>query len=304
MRPYRTAIAAAIALAMASPTLADAPFVDSKTISQVQQTLQHRGFHVGRSDGIMGPRTQIAVKRFQESENLEPSGQLNRQTLAALGIGDEDAAGEPPDRFTTATIREVQKTLNNRGFRAGAASGVMNSDTRTAIKDFQESENLEQTGHLNRQTLTALGIDAEPAAAGERVVPRAQRESVRRVQQALNDHGFRAGPADGIMGQATRAALREFQRAEHLAATGRLNRQTLEALGIAEPTHVARIGTERAASVRRVQLALRDRGYDPGPVDGVMGRQTVMALREFQRSEQLAATGQLNRQTLEELGVG
>lgn len=51
-----------------------------------------------------------------------------------------------------------------------------------------------------------------------------------RTQTELNALGFDAGPADGVMGQRTRAALRAFQVAEGLRVTGRLDSATLAAL--------------------------------------------------------------------------
>ncbi len=42
-------------------------------------------------------------------------------------------------------------------------------------------------------------------------------------------------------------------------------------------------GRNLAADVRLVQTLLTDRGVDPGPVDGVIGRKTIAAIREFQR---------------------
>ena len=57
-------------------------------------------------------------------------------------------------------------------------------------------------------------------------------ERVRRVQERLTAAGFDAGPADGVMGGRTRAALREFQRARGLDPTGEPNGPTLEELGV------------------------------------------------------------------------
>ncbi len=37
----------------------------------------------------------------------------------------------------------------------------------------------------------------------------------------------------------------------------------------------------RAGHVREVQQALRDAGYDPGPIDGIMGPRTRSALRTY-----------------------
>ena len=52
-----------------------------------------------------------------------------------------------------------------------------------------------------------------------------------------------------------------------------------------------------------VQRRLADRGYDPGPADGAMGQRTEAALRTFQRSVGLPATGQIDDATLAALGL-
>ncbi len=52
-----------------------------------------------------------------------------------------------------------------------------------------------------------------------------------------------------------------------------------------------------------MEQALADSGYDPGPVDGVIDDQTRDALREFQEDRELVATGIVDRETRELLGV-
>ncbi|WP_439598847.1 peptidoglycan-binding domain-containing protein [Falsiroseomonas sp.] len=56
--------------------------------------------------------------------------------------------------------------------------------------------------------------------------------STRQVQDALNQRGYSVGSADGVMGPRTRAALRDFQRANNLSATGRADSATLAALNV------------------------------------------------------------------------
>src|SRR5262245_9537161 len=238
MKPSRTAIAVAVALVLGACTALarDSSYVDSSTIREVQQTLTHRGFRTGPVDGVMGAATRSAVKQFQQSENLEATGQLNRQTLVALGLQPDPAAVRPVRIYGAGTIRKVQQTLNNRGFDAGAVDGSMTPRTQAAVRDFQKSENLEPTGQLNEKTLAALGMPDEPTVVAERrtpifITPPAS-PTVRRVQQALNARGFQAGPPDGVLGPATESALRNFQATERLEATGRLNRATLDALGV------------------------------------------------------------------------
>jgi peptidoglycan hydrolase-like protein with peptidoglycan-binding domain len=70
-------------------------------------------------------------------------------------------------------------------------------------------------------------------------------------------------------------------------------------------TAVAQSGTsaDRRDSVQAVQQALKDKGYDPGAVDGRMGPKTHAAVRDFQKKEGLRATGRVDRKTAEKLGV-
>ena len=55
--------------------------------------------------------------------------------------------------------------------------------------------------------------------------------------------------------------------------------------------------------VKAMQQVLTDRGFDPGPVDGVMGPRTTSALREYQKSENLTVTGQLDVDTAAKLAT-
>lgn len=63
--------------------------------------------------------------------------------------------------------------------------------------------------------------------------------------------------------------------------------------------HAAR----RSPFVREAQLRLLDSGIDPGPVDGVLGEQTSLALKRYQREQGLPITGRLDRLTFERLGI-
>ena len=56
-------------------------------------------------------------------------------------------------------------------------------------------------------------------------------------------------------------------------------------------------------TVRKAQQALKEKGFDPGPVNGVMGDETREALKEFQKANGLSATGMLDEKTKKELGI-
>ena len=84
--------------------------------------------------------------------------------------------------------------------------------------------------------LTALplvALDATDAAAEEAAPQDApmSREQRIQVQQGLAALGFDPGPADGLFGPKTRAAIWDWQNAKGLEATGFLTREEAEALG-------------------------------------------------------------------------
>jgi peptidoglycan hydrolase-like protein with peptidoglycan-binding domain len=55
--------------------------------------------------------------------------------------------------------------------------------------------------------------------------------------------------------------------------------------------------------VRQAQQALKDKGFDPGPIDGKYGPQTREAVRNYQKQNNIVANGRLGGDTYESLGV-
>ncbi|MFP3921361.1 MAG: L,D-transpeptidase family protein [Dichotomicrobium sp.] len=59
-----------------------------------------------------------------------------------------------------------------------------------------------------------------------------------------------------------------------------------------------RVGQER---IRDVQMLLKELGYEPGPIDGYMGRQTSAAIREYQKAHGLKETGAFSEELRDKL---
>ena|SRR5688572_11723725 len=55
--------------------------------------------------------------------------------------------------------------------------------------------------------------------------------------------------------------------------------------------------------IRRAQEALRAKGFDPGAISGRMDARTQEALRKFQTANDLQATGVLDQNTADKLGI-
>ena len=81
--------------------------------------------------------------------------------------------------------------------------------------------------------------------------------------------------------------------------------QTVEA--VQGPAGVDRSPADPLARYRSqmtlAQERLRHSGYQPGPIDGILGFETASALRAYQRAHGLSVTGRATPETLATLGI-
>jgi len=124
-------------------------------------------------------------------------------------------------------------------------------------------------------------------------------DEIRELQSKLKAAGFNPGAIDGTMGRQTRSAVREYAEARGLPNAD-ATRELLARLKAEAPASVASApvssppvsqqfdnSTPDGAApltpdeIRNLQDRLKAAGYYLGAVDGVMGRQTRSAVREY-----------------------
>jgi peptidoglycan hydrolase-like protein with peptidoglycan-binding domain len=69
-------------------------------------------------------------------------------------------------------IMQAQQALNQKGFGAGKADGILGPRTRRALSSFQQNQGLQRSGRLDDKTLAALGVShgqqqSQPSTAGQ-----------------------------------------------------------------------------------------------------------------------------------------
>jgi N-acetylmuramoyl-L-alanine amidase len=118
------------------------------------------------------------------------------------------------------------------------------------------------------------------------------------IQVKLAKLGYDLGidGADGSFGEITENAVKDFQNSRGINEVGIVNEETWRAL--VEATYelgdrllYLRTPYHKGDDVKELQLALNTIGFNTGTVDGIYGRSTERAVREFQKNYGLTRDG-------------
>lgn len=152
--------------------------VGDPDLARIQSVLTDLDLYDGQIDGLKGPRTSAAIRRYQEILGLPQTGQIDaamRRSLIDPATA-ETVASAPPlpkpapgfhggtdtdDALATGSIGDekvhaVQQALVNFGFHELTVDGVMGSQTAEALKTFQKIEGLAESGEPDEATRARL----------------------------------------------------------------------------------------------------------------------------------------------------
>jgi lipid-binding SYLF domain-containing protein/peptidoglycan hydrolase-like protein with peptidoglycan-binding domain len=253
-------------------------------VRQIQMALRNHGLDPGPIDGLMGPRTQKALRDFQLRNNLNPTGELDHETEAALGIEIHTATGvipqvgrqKPTMPAPSEDVRQAQIALKQQGYDPGEINGILSAQTQDALRKFQRANNLPITGTIDERTQSALGVTVQRRADVGRdqmmrdhaammhanvVMVQLSQNDMQKIHKALEAEGITM-PRTGRHAMDMMHAVREFQRKRNLPVTGHLEEQTLQAMNLR-----IRIETQPSATTRTDEAAPRPDRARPGALD-------------------------------------
>jgi peptidoglycan hydrolase-like protein with peptidoglycan-binding domain len=287
------------------------------SVRNLQQKLKTAGFYQASVTQVYDASTQEAVRRFQKAAGLPVDGIVGASTLQKLESWQAkkpsttnrqakkatvvSTQATKPSTTTATTqrrnsnylakgdegesVRALQERLRVAGFYYGNATGVFGPITEEAVKRFQDAYKLNVDGIAGPATLGKLpgvGIgDGEEAP--KKVVNRDKLrvgdrgESVRVIQEQLIQAGYLEGEPNGYYGPYTADAVRRFQAANYLKASG-----------VAGPTTRAKLyssvntASKSEFNTLEIQTRLRERGFYKGKLNGVMAADTKKAIKQAQ----------------------
>jgi peptidoglycan hydrolase-like protein with peptidoglycan-binding domain len=127
-------------------------------IAALQVALQARGLYAGSIDGVRGPATTRAVKRFQRRAGLPADGIPGAQTRRALGRYGRHLLGSRPLAHGAEgwDVAALQFLLAWHGFPSATIDGGLGDHTERALRRFQRWAGLKPDGVAGPGTFAAL----------------------------------------------------------------------------------------------------------------------------------------------------
>jgi peptidoglycan hydrolase-like protein with peptidoglycan-binding domain len=156
-----------------------APRTPGEILADMQRELARRGFYDGAIDGVHGPKTDSAIRDFEQAAGLKPSVQVNEALLQAIMKSNTEApkttvasAAAPAGRNSDAIadmltpsrrVFALQRALAQYGYGQIKPTGIVDAETRSAIEKFERERKLPVTGQPSERVARELtGLTGRP----------------------------------------------------------------------------------------------------------------------------------------------
>ncbi len=225
-------------------------------VLRLQLRLEELGYYITSRDSVCEIDDVVAIRLFQEKNNLDVDGVAGYDTQVLLYsdsaiMYDGSLAGSLTTAYETlkkgmtgAAVKSMQTRLVELGYLSGTPDGIFGTDTAEAVYYFQKNNGLVRDSVAGPDTLKKLfstsAVGNTPAAPTPTAPPATilgsliqkgdKNDSVKTLQQRLIALGYLSGRADGVFGSQTFQAVKEFQKANALKADGIAGSQTIAAL--------------------------------------------------------------------------
>jgi peptidoglycan hydrolase-like protein with peptidoglycan-binding domain len=260
--------------------------------------------------------------RLQDRDHARHEAGSDRRDRHAHG----EAPAALPAEATTGSdeIRQLQEALNQQGFDAGMPpDGKIGKRTTDAVKAFQHQRGLKPTGRMDHATVDAILAAAPPPRTTPDANPQfppvpgevtrdqvPSSQPVPGLQPAPGPQQVPGLPAEPAFGQQVPAqpvpAPQTFGQPSDQQPPGQFAPNPAEPVVPPAPAHgearhapLPDATTRGPDRIRQVQEALNQQGFTVGTPDGRLGKQTVDAIKAFQRKRGFETTGKLDNATVD-----
>ena len=146
-------------------------------VADIQRELSRRNYYDGVVDGRYGPRTDAAVRDFEQASGMKASIEPNEALLGAIKRANTKPAKapsglrpatqqvhvEPAADAASKRVLAIQRALAEYGYGQIKPTGTVDADTKAAIERFERERRLPITGQISdRFTRELAAVTGRP----------------------------------------------------------------------------------------------------------------------------------------------
>lgn len=270
-----------------------------EAVSAIQKPLEEKGYYDYYIDGIFGWRTERAIELLQADLGLTVNGVADAN-LQKIILSGNFSAYDPYRTLSRGDrglrVQEMQQRLRDLGYLADDADAIYGPRTQKAVALFQAENGLRETGTADSSMLKKLFADSANVCSS--YIDLQYGDSgyrVRELNERLKALYYLEGKVGSTYNSATRAAVIRFQQETGLKQTGTATEAVQQKLfSKYAPEYSDYISLQRGddnARVKNLQRRLKELGYYSDSIDGYFGKNTLSAVKKFQRAVGLTANG-------------
>ena len=259
-----------------------------------EQALAAAGHNLGKvyDNGLGVPEDNAEAAKWYRlaAEQGDPRSQFNLGHMYANGEGVEEDDQEAVRWYQLAAAQGYAAAQNGLGYMYFNGEGVPKDDTEAMRWYLLAAKQGDVAAQYGLGYLYANGIgvpqDFTQAYAWFDIAAEHGGESIVEVR-------------DVVQKKMSAAQLVEARTLRHkIADEISVNDESPTTAGLGKPSPI-RLASGSPDVLRQVQQQLQSLGYDPGPIDGVIGPRTIAAVKAFQRFAKVTPTGEISEELLE-----
>jgi hypothetical protein len=221
-----------------------------------------------------------------DAQNQSGSTTSERQSDGAAQV--QQQAQEHPDQSAGQAARVTNEQQSKQGQHEQEAQDRNAGDKQNQSNSSQSQEHRDQSSaQAQDQNNKAKDGEAQQSEPTQQDRANAQSPSSAQSDRAA----LQQGQTQPNQPQQNQAQQNEPQQKQPLQ-----NQQA----GVGAAGGTVHLGPEQ---IRQAQMVLKQKGFDVGLADGIMGPRTRKALTAFQQQQGLQATGQIDQRTVTALGM-